>query len=151
MKLIVEGKFILERFSGKGGWTYIKLPGDLITSGKAFGMMKISGNIDHYTFEGKHLLPMGNGYVFMPVAKPIRKVIHKEEGDEVEVRFFKEVIPDKLPQELIDCLKDDPGKLKLFEKLPNSDQQHWIEYIYSVEDLDSRSARIIKLLDSLID
>lgn len=150
MNLIVEGKFVLERFSGKGGWTYIKLPGELITSGKAFGMMKISGTIDDYTFEGKHLLPMGNGYVFMPVAKPIRKVIAKEEGDEVQIRFFKEEIPDKLPQELIDCLKDDPGKLKLFEELANSDQQHWIEYIYSVEDLDSRSARIIKLLDSLI-
>jgi hypothetical protein len=85
MKLIVEGKFILERFSGKGGWTYIKLSGQLSTSGKAFGMMKISGPIDDYTFEGKHLLPMGNGYVFMPVAKPIRKVIGKEEGDEVEI------------------------------------------------------------------
>ncbi len=93
---------------------------------------------------------MGNGYVFMLVAKPIRKVIGKEEGDEVEIRIYKEEIPDKPPQELIDCLMDDPGKLRLFKKLPNSDQQHWIEYIYSVEDLDSRSARIIKLLDSLI-
>ena len=43
-------------------------------------MMKISGNIDDYTFKGKHLLQMGNGYVFMLVAKPIRKVIGKEEG-----------------------------------------------------------------------
>lgn len=149
MHLIVEGKFILERFSGKGGWTYIKLPGDLITTGKAFGMMKISGSIDDYEFDDKHLLPMGNGFVFMPVAKPVRKAIGKEEGDAVQIRFFREEIPDQLPLELIDCLKDDPGKLELFENLPKIEQDKWIEHIYTVEDIELRSARIIKLLDVL--
>lgn len=149
MELIVEGKFILERFSGKGGWTYIKLPGDLITGGKAFGMMKISGSIDNFSFQGKHLLPMGNGFVLLPVAKPIRKLIQKEEGDEVEVKFFREEIPSKLPEELKDCLKEEPGKLESFKNLSSKDQKHWIEFIYSVDDLDTRTTRIIKLLDSL--
>lgn len=149
MQLIVEGTFLLERFPGKGGWTFIKLPDKIITTGKAFGMMKVSGTIDDFAFEGNHLLPMGNGSVFLPVAKPIRKAIGKEEGDAVQIKFFMEKIPDKLPQELIDCLNDDPGKLARFQKLPKSDQDYWIEYIYRMEDLDIRSARIIKLLDSL--
>ncbi|MDR7132612.1 hypothetical protein J2X69_004986 [Algoriphagus sp. 4150] len=149
MQLLVEGQFLLERFQGKGGWTYIKLPGKIITTGKAFGMMKISGTIDNYSFEGKHLLPMGNGFVFLPVAKPIRKVLGKEEGDVVRIKFFQEEIPNKLPQELIDCLKDDPGKFELFGKLSSTDQENWIEYIYSVDDIDARSTRIIKLLNSL--
>lgn len=149
MQLIVEGTFLLERFPGKGGWTFIKLPGKIITTGKAFGMMKVSGTIDDFAFEGKHLLPMGNGFVFLPVAKPIRKAIGKEDGDTVKITFFQEIVPDKLPRELIDCLNDDPGKLALFKKLPKSDQDYWIEYIYRIEDLDIRSARIIKLLDSL--
>lgn len=147
MQLIVEGKFMLERFAGKGGWTFIKLPEEIIKTGKAFGMMKISGSIDDFAFQGKHLMPMGNGYVFLPVAKPIRKAIGKEEGDQVEIRFFREDVPEKLPQELIDCLNDDPGKLELFENLTKKEQQYWIEFIYSVEDMDSRSSRIIKLLD----
>lgn len=149
MQLIVEGTFLLERFPGKGGWTFIKLPDKIITTGKAFGMMKVSGTIDDFAFEGKHLLPMGNGFVFLPVAKPIRKAIGKEEGDTVQIKFFQEKVPEKLPQELIDCLNDDPGKLSLFQKLPKADQNYWIEYIYRMEDLDIRSARIIKLLDSL--
>lgn len=149
MQLIVEGTFMLERFPGKGGWTFIKLSGELITMGKSFGMMEISGSIDDFTFKGKHLMPMGNGYVFLPVAKPIRKAIGKEEGDEVIVRFFRKEIPNKLPKELIDCLNDDPGKLELFKKLTKIEQQHWIKHIYSTEDIDSRSIRIIKLLDSL--
>ncbi len=149
MQLIVEGTFMLERFPGKGGWTYIKLSAEIITTGKAFGMMKISGSIDGYSFEGKHLMPMGNGVVFLPVAKLIRKNIGKEEGDEVKIRFFKNKIPDKLPQELIDCLNDDPGKLELFNNLSSADQQSWIQYIYSTDDIEFKSARIIKLLDTL--
>lgn len=149
MQLIVEGTFVLERFPSKGGWTFIKLSGELITTGKAFGMMEISGSIDDFTFEGKHLMPMGNGHVFLPVAKPIRKALGKEEGDEVFIRFFRKEIPNKLPQELIDCLNDDPGKLMLFKKLPKIEQRHWIEHIYNTEDMETRSGRIIKLLASL--
>lgn len=149
MELIVEGTYLLEKFTGKGGWTFIKLPGDLIKSGKAFGMMKISGTIDDYSFEGKHLLPMGNGYVFLPVAKPIRKILGKEEGDEVSIKLYREEIPNTIPQELIECLQDDPGKLDLFNQLPKEDQNNWISYIYAVEDMEAKSNRIIKLLNSL--
>ncbi len=149
MKLITEGTYRLEKFTGKGGWTYIKLPGELIKSGKAFGMMKISGEIDAYSFEGKHLLPMGNGYVFLPIAKPVRKIIGKEEGDEVEIRFYQDELPNGIPDELIDCLKDDPGKLELFHQLAQEDKETWISYIYSTEDIEAKSNRIIKLLNSL--
>lgn len=149
MKLITEGTYRLEKFSGKGGWTYIKLPGELIKSGKAFGMMKISGSIDDYSFGGKHLLPMGNGYVFLPVAKPIRKILGKEEGDEVEIKFYQDELPDGIPQELIECLQDDPGKLELFRQLTKEEQEKWISYIYSIEDIEAKSNRIIKLLNSL--
>ena len=150
MKLILEGKFILEKFPGKGGWIYVKFPGELIVTGQSFVMMKVSGAIDHYTFEGKFLQFMGNGFVFLPVAKPIRKAIGKEVGDEVDIKFYREEIPDKIPQELIECLDDDPGKLDLFNKLSVADQKQWIFYIYSVDDPDVKSSRIIKLLDSLI-
>ncbi|MEP0714201.1 YdeI/OmpD-associated family protein [Algoriphagus sp.] len=149
MQLIVEGPHILEKFPGKGGWTYVKISGELITTGKAFGMMEISGSLDNITFESKHLMPMGNGYVFLPVAKPIRTALGKEEGDEVFIRFFRKEIPNILPQELVDCLNDDPGKLELFEKLPKEKQQHWIEHIYETGNIEARTARIIRLLASL--
>ncbi len=149
MKLLVEGKFLLERFPGKGGWTFVKFPKEIISTSKAFGMMKVSGSIDDFPFEGKHLMPMGNGNIFLPIAKPIRTKIGKEEGDIVVIRLFKVDVPDQLPQGIIDCLKDDPGKFELFEKLAESDQKHWIEYIYSSDKIDVISDRIIKLLDSL--
>lgn len=149
MKLIVEGTFVLERFSGKGGWTYIRLPGELITTGKAFGMMKVSGSIDDYTFEGKHLLPTGDGTVFMPVAKPIRKEIGKEEGDVVNIKFFKEEVPDQIPEELAACLKDDPGKFELFTRLSTAEQKQWVKHIYAASTDDAKASRILKLLKEL--
>ncbi|MEB2783196.1 YdeI/OmpD-associated family protein [Algoriphagus persicinus] len=147
--LLVEGEFLLERFQGKGGWTFVKFPKEIMPSSKAFGMMKVSGSVDNFSFEGKHLMPMGNGYIFLPVAKPIRTKIGKDEGDRVLIRLYKEEIPDQIPEELIDCLKDDPGKFDLFVALSKSGQKQWIQYIYSSDNIEDRSNRIIKLLNSL--
>lgn len=149
MQLLVEGEYILERMQTKGGWTFIKFPKEIIPTSKAFGMMKVSGSLDDFTFGEKHLMPMGNGYILLPVAKPIRTKIGKEEGDIVYVRLLKQEIPNHIPQELIDCLKDDPGKFEVFEKLSKSEQTDWIEYIYTNENIEERTNRIIKLLDSL--
>ncbi|WP_439489324.1 DUF1905 domain-containing protein [Algoriphagus sp.] len=149
MQLLVEGEYLLDRMQGKGGWTYVKFPKE-ISGSKAFGMMKVSGSIDDFTFEGKHLMPMGNGLVFLPVAKAIRSQIKKEEGDIVFIRLFRKDVPNHAPPELVECLKDDPGKWELFQLLSEADQRHWVEYIYSSDLIDEQSGRIIKLLHSLI-
>lgn len=149
MEKIIEGEFFLERFHGKGGWTYIKIPIEILPSGKAFGMLKVSGTIDDYAFEGKHLMPMGNGFLFMPVSKPIRQAIGKEEGDIVLFNLYRDEIPTSIPEELIACLEDDPGKLPLFKKLSDAEQKQWVEYVYSANSEDAKAQRIIKLLSDL--
>jgi hypothetical protein len=149
MELVIEGDFLLERFPGKGGWTYFQVPVNFFPSGKAFGMVKLNGSIDEYEFEGKHLMPMKKGVLFFPVSKPIRLIIGKEEGDIVHVKLYREGIPSSIPQELIDCLNDDPGKLDLFDKLSQEEQRYWIEFIYSADSEEIKAARIIKLLSDL--
>jgi hypothetical protein len=149
MELVLEGDFLLERFPGKGGWTYFRVSVDRFPGGKTFGMVKLNGSIDNYEFEGKHLMPMKKGVLFLPVSKPMRAHIGKEEGDIVHVKLYRESIPSSIPQELIDCLNDDPGKLALFEKLTKEDQQHWIEFIYSADSDEAKAARIVKLLSDL--
>lgn len=149
MEKIIEGEFFLERFPGKGGWTFIKIPVSLLPSGKAFGMLKVGGTIDDFTFEGKHLMPMGDGFLFMPIAKPIRQAIGKEEGDKVKFILYRDEIPTSIPAELIDCLEDDPGKLDLFQKLSEAEQKQWIEYIYSANSEETKVNRIVKLLSDL--
>ncbi len=65
------------------------------------------------------------------------------------LRLYREEIPSNIPQELIDCLNDDPGKLPLFYQLQQAVQNHWIEYIYSADSEESKADRIVKLLSEL--
>ena len=149
MEQIVSGEFFMEKFSGKGGWTFIRLPLSIFPSGKTFGMLKVSGSIDTFAFEGKHLMPMGDGSLFIPVAKSIRAIIKKEAGDRVQLKLLRDEIPSEAPQELVDCLQDDPGKYQLFQTLPKEDQSKWITYIYATSALEEKTARIISLLSAL--
>jgi hypothetical protein len=149
MELLIEGNFVLEKFPGKGGWTFVRVPIEILASRNYFGMIRICGRIDQYEFEGKHLMPMGNGFVFLPISKPIRTAIGKEQGDSVRLELMREAVPSQIPEELIDCLNDDPGKLHLFEKLAKSDQKRWIEYIYSANSPEVKADRIVKLLFEL--
>lgn len=112
-------------------------------------MVKFNGKIDDFEIEGKHLMPMGNGVLFLPVSKAIRKIIGKEEGEMVILRLFRDEIPSSIPKELIECLEDDPGKLPLFHQLSNAEQKQWIEYIYSADSEDAKANRIVKLLGDL--
>ena len=149
MELILEGEFLLERFQRKGGWTFVRIPLTSLLGGKSFGMVKLDGSIDDFDFVGKHLMPMKKGILFLPISKPIRSQIKKEEGDVVRLRLFRQSIPASSPQELIDCLEDDPGKLALFYQLHDSARKEWIEYIYSADSDETKAARIIKLLAEL--
>ncbi len=149
MQLLIEGEFFLERFTGKGGWTFVRLPVSPLGAKTHFGMLKVSGSLDSFEFEGKTLMPMGDGFLFLPVSKEIRTKIQKEEGDKVYLRLFRNGIPDHLTDELKDCLLDDPGKLELFLGLQAAEQSRWLEIIYSASDEEQKAERIVRLLEYL--
>lgn len=149
MQLLIEGEFFLERFSGKGGWTFVRLPISQLGNRNYFGMLKVSGKIDSMEFDQKTLMPMGDGCLFLPVSKDIRKKIEKEEGQRVQLVLYRDEVPNDLPEELKDCLLDDPGKLDLFLKLELGDRKKWLELIYSSATEDQKAERIVRLLDFL--
>jgi hypothetical protein len=149
MELIVSGEFLLERFSGKGGWTFARVPIAILPSARSFGMIRVSGKIDDFEFERKHLMPMGDGFLFLPISKEIRKAIGKEAGDQVSLRLFRDEIPKGIPEELIACLQDDPGKYELFQRLSEADQTYWIAFIYGADSEETKASRIVKLLSHL--
>lgn len=140
---------ILEKFTGKGGWTYARVPKEKLPVKKYFGMLEVSGQVDDYTFQKKHLMPMGDGTVFLPVSKDIHTKIKKEVGDEVKLILFTETIPEEVPRELKACLQDDPGKWESFQKLSQKDQKEWVETIYSSSNEDHQVRQILRLLNFL--
>ena len=59
MKPLVNKKYVLEKFHGKGGWTYARIPEIKKDKKSPFGWRKVKGSIDGY--EIKKIPPDANG------------------------------------------------------------------------------------------
>ena len=60
-KPLVNQDYLLQKFPGKGGWTYAEIPEVLQDKHAPFGWVKVKGSIDGYQFKNYRLMPMGNG------------------------------------------------------------------------------------------
>ena len=85
MKPLIDKKCILERFPGKGGWTYARIPEIKKNKANPFGWVKVRGTIDGYEIKKYHLMPMGNGKLFLPVKAEIRKKKSIAIGENIDV------------------------------------------------------------------
>ncbi len=106
-KSIVNKIFLLEKYPGKGGWTYARIDPIKITKKKPFGFIKVKGSIDGYKIQKYHIMPMGAGLYFLPVKAEIRKKIKKSEGDSVHIILYEDNEPLVVPAEMLLCLQDD--------------------------------------------
>ena len=77
-KPLIDNEYLLEKFSGKGGWTYAAIPEIKPDKHAYFGWVRVRGSIDGYEIRAYHLMPMGNGKLFLPVKADIRKKIGKK-------------------------------------------------------------------------
>ncbi|MBC8033125.1 MAG: DUF1905 domain-containing protein [Chitinophagaceae bacterium] len=149
-KALVNRVIKLERTPGKGGWTYVII--DEIAPDKRahFGLVQVKGKIDHYDLKSYKLMPMGNGKLFLPVKAEIRKRIGKEAGDTVKVVLYADNDPVTLPQELLECLRDEPVAYERFLKSSEGSQKSAIDYIYAAKKQETRSERIALLIKDLL-
>lgn len=126
---LVNATYQLQKFPGKGGWTYASIPEVLQSKDNPFGWVKVKGSIDDYVFSNVRLMPMGNGTLFLPVKASIRKFIKKEAGEFVKVILFKDndIIISK--DEILACIKDAPSAFDNFIILPESEQEKILKWI----------------------
>jgi plasmid stabilization system protein ParE len=147
MKPLVNKKILLEKFQGKGGWTYARLPGVKPDPHAHFGWIKVRGLIDDFEIRQYHLMPMGNGELFLPVRAEIRKKIKKQAGDTVKVILYRDEEDIYIPEELQSCLDLDPDAKKSFTKLQADQQRDIIQYIYKLKNPENRAERIAELMN----
>lgn len=150
MKPLVDKKFKLEKFHGKGGWTYARIPHILQDKSKPFGWVKVRGTIDGYEIRKCHLMPMGDNKLFLPVKAEIRKKIKKEEGDTVHIILYPDNEPLEVPREMILCLKDEPAAYMFFQQLSESEQQFYINWIYSAKKEETKVTRLAETINRLL-
>jgi hypothetical protein len=141
-KELVNTKVKLQRFPGKGGWTYAALPFVKRDKHSHFGWVRVKGFIDDYEIKQYHLAPMKDGGLFLPVKAAIRKQIKKQEGDVVTIRLYADESKIEVPVEFMECLSDEPKALKNFTQLSDTLKKHWIEYIEQVKSDERRIERM---------
>lgn len=141
---------VLEKYPGKGGWTYAQVAGIPAERKGAFGMVRVKGSIDSYELKKYHLMPMKNGKLFLPVNATARKAINKKVGDHVDVLLYIDNDPIDVPDEMMICLQDEPTALKFFNALSDTDQQNYIDWIYEAKKADTRVDRLAKTVVKLL-
>lgn len=148
--LLIDKEYTLQKFQGKGGWTYAAIPEIAQDKHAWFGTIKVRGSIDGYPIDNYHLMPMGNGILFMPVKAEIRKKIGKQEGDTVHIILYSLELPRVEEDDFSTCLKDEPDAWNNFCNLTDVEQKKWKDWVYSVKNDDLKVERIAQVINKLL-
>jgi hypothetical protein len=150
MKPLIDKKYLLEKYPGKGGWTFARIPEILQDKKAHFGWVKVKGTIDGFEIKKYHLMPLGNGMLFLPVRAEIRKKIKKKEGDWVHVVLYPDNEPLEVPGEMLICLQDEPKALKFFNSLSEGEKKYYIQWIYSSKKEETKIDRLARTINRLM-
>lgn len=148
-KPLVNKKFKLEKYPGKGGWTYTiisEIPAD---KKQPFGWVKVKGFIDDYEIKSYKLMPLADGRLFLPVRAEIRKKINKGSGDWIKVILFLDTDQLHIPDEFLKCLRDEPAAYTTFNSFNESNKKYYVDWIYSSKKEETRIERMAKAIDRL--
>ncbi|GAB3916756.1 YdeI/OmpD-associated family protein [Larkinella terrae] len=149
-KPLVDGSYLLEKFQGKGGWTYAALP-EVAPDKKAyFNWVKVNGHVDGYELKNCTLMPLGNGKLFLPVKAEIRKIIGKKAGDWVQVTLYSAQIPVETQKDLLLCLEDEPTAHKTFLGFTAEEQKAYISWIDSAKTEETKIERLAETVNRLL-
>ena len=148
-KPLVDKQYLIEKFEGKGGWTYVMIPEILQGKKAPFGAVRVRGFVDNFEIKQYTLMPAGNGLLFFPLKTTLRKKIGKGAGDFVHITFFADDSIVETPDELMVCLLDYPKGLQFYESLSDSNKKYYIDWIYESKRLETKVNRIAKTIERL--
>jgi hypothetical protein len=149
-KPLVSRNYLLEKYPGKGGWTYAAIPEILPDKKSPFGWVKVRGWIDDFEIKNYKLMPMGNGKLFLPLKAEIRKKIDKQEGNWVLITLYPETDSIEIPEEFLVCLETDPMAFEIFLSYTDGQKKQFIDWIYSAKTESTKIERIAKTLNKLV-
>ncbi len=129
----------------KTGWTYIDIPADLAAQLKPDNKksFRVRGTLDNLKIAGIAVMPMGGGSFILPLKADIRKGIRKNEGAMLQVSLEEDIdFKLEVPDDVNDCLTDDPEAFGYFNSLPESHRRYFVSWINSAKTEPTRAKRI---------
>jgi hypothetical protein len=151
---MVQFNTTIKKFDSQGektGWTYIEIPAAIaqkLNSNNKKGF-RVKGKLDDYEFSMIALLPMGGGDFIMALNAAMRKGIRKQKGAIIKVKMAVDTNDIKPPEELIECLQDEPEAFKYFKSLPKGHQNYFTNWINSAKTDPTKAKRIAATLNAL--
>lgn len=150
MNPLVDKIFLLEKYPGKGGWTFVHIPIIFKNKEEKLKWKKVRGTIDGFEIRKYHIFPIGkNDGLFLPVKAEIRKHSKKKEGDYVHVVLYPDNEPLDIPDEMLMCMKDEPEAFQFFNSISESEQKFYIQWIYSAKKEETKIDRLAKAISRL--
>lgn len=140
----------MEKYPGKGGWTYIVISEIPATERHRGGFVRVKGLVDDVEIKGYNLFPMKDGLMFFPIKSDIRKKIKKEAGEFIKVVLYRDSEPIHIPGELLECLRDEPKAHKIFHTLPDTEKKQFIDWVYEAKKDTTRAERIASLINTML-
>ncbi|WP_172916831.1 YdeI/OmpD-associated family protein [Capnocytophaga canis] len=149
MKLLTDKIYRIEKFEGKGGWTFVRLPEIKPNKNAPFGWVRVFGTIDGHSIEKYNLQSMGNGNLFLPLNAQIRKKIKKQVGDNVHIVLYEDNVPSEIANELRMCLQDEKYLLETFLSYSETKRKKLIDWIYQSKNEDEKANRIVEIINRI--
>ncbi len=149
-KPLVDSEYLLQKFPGKGGWTFVEIPEVLQNKNNPFGWVKVKGSIDGFELKQYKLMPMGKGKLFLPVKSTIRRKINKQQGDYVHIILFLDNSLIKIPEEILECFETEPTNLlETFLNYTDGEKKAYLDWIYEAKTDETKANRILRMIDRL--
>ncbi|MEJ6978865.1 YdeI/OmpD-associated family protein [Pedobacter sp. P351] len=80
----------------------------------------------------------------------IRKCIRKSEGAILVVKLEEDKeFTIQTPEEVLECLNDDPESLEYFNSLAKSHRDYFIKWINSAKTESTRASRIVQMINAM--
>lgn len=148
---LVNQLLTIEKYPGKGGWSYVMIDGIPPDKKTKFGSVRVKGTIDDYEINQYNLMPAGNGRLFLPIKTEIRKKIKKEAGDTIHVILYSDATPVLLTDELVECFEFYPEAYENYKTLTDSEKKQYLDWIYEAKQDETKVRRIAQMMDRLME
>jgi hypothetical protein len=148
-KPLIDADFVIQKIEEKGGWHFVVIPDVFPQKSNHFNWARVRGTIDTFEIRGYNLMPIKSGGLFLAIRQEIRKKIKKQAGDTIRVILYADSLPTEIPEELKECLKNEPCLYEKFMNYSEGEKKAFVDWIYSAKTDETKADRIVKTLEKV--